>query len=228
MMKEILKQHTILYAEDDKALQQNTQEYLKRYFQEVYVASDGDEALACYIQKQPHVVMLDIDMPFMDGLQVAKIIRESNSEVPILMLTAFTDVEKLLKATELNLCKYLVKPVRASAFKEALHKASQVLQGQATRYIDLKEQYRWDEEKEVLWHNTEQIDLSTKEKILLRLLLKHHRNCVTFEEIMAVVWEDDFDAEISVQSVKFQVTLLRKKLPKKSIVNVYGKGYILN
>jgi DNA-binding response OmpR family regulator len=45
---------------------------------------------------------------------------------------------------------------------------------------------------------------------------------------MALVWEDDFDAEISIESVKFQVSMLRKKLPKDSIKNVYGKGYVLN
>jgi len=227
-MRDSLKQHTILYAEDDKALQESTSEYLRRYFREVYVASDGAEALEVYRREQPSAAILDIDMPKKDGLQVAKDIREVNSNIPILMLTAFTDVDKLLEATELNLCKYLVKPVEAQVFKEALHKLSEVLKEHMDAYINLSKEYKWDIQNEILFHKTKSIALSHKEKILLALLVKHHRRCVSFEEIMAIVWEDDFHEEISVQSVKLQVTLLRKKLPKGSIKNVYGKGYVLN
>jgi len=227
-MRDSLKQHTILYAEDDEALQESTSEYLRRYFREVYAASDGEEALALYRKKQPSAIILDIDMPKRDGLQVAKDIRETNSKIPILMLTAFTDIDKLLEATELNLCKYLVKPVEAQVFKEALHKLSEVLKEHMDVYINLSKDYKWDSQDEILLHKTNPIALSHKEKILLALLVKHHKRCVSFEEIMATVWEDNFHEEISVQSVKLQVTLLRKKLPKESIKNVYGKGYVLN
>ena len=126
-MREILQHNTILYAEDDKAVQKPTVEYLRRYFKEVYVASDGREALTMYRQYSIDIVMLDIDMPYVDGLEVAKEIREENKEIPILIFTAFTEVDKLLKATELNLCKYLVKPVKPTEFKEVLFKISQTL-----------------------------------------------------------------------------------------------------
>ena len=227
-MKKILQYHTILYAEDDKAVQEVTREYLQRYFKEVYVANDGREALVLYQKKYPDVVMLDIDMPYVNGLSVAKEIRAENKEIPILMFTAFTEVDKLLKATELNLCKYLVKPVTPIAVKEALRNLGQKLQENEANYISLKEGFKWDSSQEILLHKQRKILLSQKEKRLLLLLLKKHHKCVSFEEIMAVVWEDDFETEISMQSVKFQVTLLRKKLPNESIKNVYGKGYILD
>ncbi|MBU1668732.1 response regulator transcription factor [bacterium] len=227
-MKKILNQYTVLYAEDDAHVQSSVVEYLSRYFKEVYVANDGKEALSFYGKKSPDALILDIDMPYIDGLKLAKIIRETNSIVPIVMLTAFTDTDKLLKATELNLCKYLVKPVDPFEFKEVMQKLSLRLEANASICINLQEGYRWNKELKELSHHGTVISLSQKEQILLNLFVSKRDECVTFTEIMALVWEESFDVEISIQSVKFQVTLLRKKLPKNSIKNVYGKGYIFS
>ena len=226
-MKDILKHYTILYAEDNLDLQKITTEYLQRYFKEVYVASDGQEALNLYDTCQADVILLDIDMPYVDGLSVATHIRQSNDNIPIMMLTAFTDTALFLKAIELNLCKYLVKPIDRKIFREALLKVSIVLTNLNTEHILLFDGYKWDSKKEVLSHHSKQVALSQKEQLLLALFMKNYRCCVGFEEIMAVVWQDEFEKEISQQSVKLQVTMLRKKLPKDSIKNVYGKGYIL-
>ncbi len=227
-MKNILKEFNILYAEDDKSVQDSVVEYLKRYFKEVHVANNGKEALELYEQKKVDVLLLDIDMPYLDGLSFAKIVRASNKEIPIVMITAFTDTDKLLKATELNLSKYLVKPVEPKAFKEVLEKVAEHLHSNTKGYVALKENYSWDKEKKELFKGSTLIELSTKEQILLGLLAKEKGKTVLFTDIMAFVWEDDFDAEISIESVKFQVSMLRKKLPKDSIKNVYGRGYVLN
>ena len=226
-MKDILKNHSILYAEDDEGVQKVTVDYIERYFKEVYVASDGKEAWELYLKHKPDILLSDVDMPFMNGLALAYKIREVNTSIPIVMITAFTDTDKLLKATELNLTKYLVKPVDPMAFKEALQKLSKTLALSDEKFFHFKEGYVWDKELQELSVDDKLIPLLQKEKVLLQLLVNKHRECVNFTDIMALVWEDDFDAEISGESVKFQVTQLRKKLPKESIKNVYGKGYIL-
>ena len=226
-MKEILKEHCILYAEDDKAVQKSTAEYLQRYFKTVYVASDGAEALALYQQCQPLVVMLDITMPHRDGLAVAKQIRAQNEKTLIVMMTAHTDVDKLLSATELDLCKYLVKPVKATAFKAALQKIANKIRTYDTQMLALWEGYAWHQSKEILYHANNPVTLSNKEQRLLALLIQKHDDGVCFEDIMAVVWQEDFEKEISLSSVKYQVSMLRKKLPEDVIDNLYGKGYRL-
>jgi len=225
-MKDTLQQYTILYAEDETSVQKPTVEYLQRYFKEVYVADNGREALELYKQYSIDVVMLDIDMPYVDGLEVAKKIREENKEIPILIFTAFTDVDKLLKATELNLCKYLVKPVKPTEFKEALFKLGQTLKELNTSCYLLNDGYIWDSIKKILSINDKRIELNHKETLLLDLLVTNKQICVSFESIMAVVWKDGFDTEISIDAVKFHVSQLRKKLPENSIKSVYGKGYI--
>jgi len=225
-MKEILKNHSILYAEDDKALQLATVEYLQRYFKEVHVASDGKEALLLYKKYQASVLLLDIDMPYVDGLSVAKQVRQHDETIPIVMMTAFTDTDLLLEATELNLCTYLVKPVEASKFKEALQKVSLKLQSSTKSSIALSDGYVWDAATKVLYVQGEVVNLSVKEQTLLELLIKHTTHCVSVEEIMAVVWEDDFEREVSVDAVKYHVSQLRKKLPNGCIKSIYGRGYM--
>jgi DNA-binding response OmpR family regulator len=225
-MKTALKPYTILYAEDDLAVQKSTTEYLQRFFKEVVVASDGREALQLYKKCQVDVVLLDIEMPHIDGISVATQIRQSNEMIPIIMLTAFTDVDLLLKATELNLCTYLVKPLKAKVFKEALQKVSVKLSKLYSNNIVLSEGYSWNAKEEVLYKDNTPIELSIKEKILLSLLIKNRQKSVSFEEIMAVVWEDEFEKEVSIDAVKFHISKLRKKLPKKSIESVYGRGFM--
>jgi len=225
-MREVLKEYTLLYAEDDLALQKDTAEYLKRYFKEVYVVEDGKEALEKYAHLNPDVLLLDIDMPYKDGITLAREIRQTNKNIPILMLTAHTDVDKLLKAIELNLCKYLVKPVTAHAFKEALEIVATHLKENSDTFLTLSNEYTWDRQKEMLFCKNSSVDLTPREQSILKLLIKHHQHSVSFEEIMAVAWEYDFEKEVSIDAIKFHISKLRKKLPKKSIQSVYGIGFM--
>jgi len=94
--------------------------------------------------------------------------------------------------------------------------------------IDLKDAYLWDDKSKTLTHEQEQIQLTQKEQSLLSLLAENKNCCVSFETIQAHVWEGDYEDEISIASVKLQITQLRKKLPKGCIKNVYGCGYILH
>ncbi len=226
-MKRHLKYYNILYAEDNKALQMGTVEYLKRYFGKVYVANNGKEALSLYDKHKIDVLLLDIDMPILNGLDVAEMIRRYNETIPIIILTAYTDTKLLLRATELNLCKYLVKPLNPIVFKDILEKVHTKLLVNNQTIIKLSDGYIWNFKTKVLIRDDIPIFLSQKVQALFALLMQHYDKCVSFEEIMAIVLEDELDNEISRQSVKLQVTLLRKKLPEHCIDNVYGKGYLI-
>jgi len=94
--------------------------------------------------------------------------------------------------------------------------------------LNLKEGYLWDSKRKQLSHQDQTITLTQKEQQLLALLLQNKNHCVTFEEIQLTLWEEKYDEEISLHSVKMQVTKLRQKLPKACIKNVYGCGYIFH
>ena len=225
--KEILQPHSVLYAEDNQQIQKQVAEFLGRYFHQVHLADDGKEALALYHSMQPSVLILDIDMPYIDGLEVAKTVRELDEQIPIVMLTAFTDTPRLLAATELRLSKYLVKPVTPTAFKEVMEKLASHYETISEDMIQLKDDYTWDTKAMRLYHSNTAISLTQKEMRLLYLLISHRERCLTFIDIQTQVWEDGYEQDVSTESVKSQVAQLRKKLPKNSIKSVYGQGYML-
>jgi len=227
-MLSILKEHAILYVEDEPLIRDNIVEYLESYFGKVYVASDGAEALEIYHTHMPNVALMDINLPYIDGLSVAKEIRGLNKRIKIIMLTAHTEKEKLLKAVELKLSKYLIKPVSPKAFRETMQLLAQELLEGGEGYITLCEGYVWDSKKEDLLIHHKKVPLATKEHQLLKALIEKQHHLLTYEDIMIAVWEDAFDRDISIDSVKNQVSLLRKKLPKGCIKSVYGKGYMLS
>ena len=226
-MHHILKNHSILYVEDEPEIQSNIAEYLGSYFADVYLASNGDEALDQYYKHHPDVLLLDINLPRLDGLSVAKKVREKDHSAKIIMLTAFTEKEKLLKATELKLTKYLIKPVSPKEFKETLELLAKELINNPTRYLNLSNCYIWDREQEQLTLNDSPVSLTEKEHRLLKLFITNKSKTISYEKIMVEVWEDAFEREISIDSVKNQVSQLRKKLPEGCIVSVYGEGYVL-
>ena len=223
-----LKNYTILYVEDDLNVQQNITEYLKRIFNKVVVASDGKEALELYQQNRPDGILLDVDIPYINGLDLAKEIRKIDKRVSIIMLTAYAEQEKLLKATELKLVKYLVKPVDLINFKEALKLMSQEIAENNQEFENIGNNYLWHKTNKILYNGSTKVRLSRKEQLLLELLLKNRANSVSFATIMAEVWADEFEREISFNSVKNLVSSLRKKLPNNCIISIYSQGYIIN
>lgn len=226
-MKALLKNHTILYVEDELSIQKNMREYLVEYFKEVYVASDGVEGLEMYHKSRPDALLLDINLPRMDGLSLAQTIRQKDKNVSIIMLTAFTDQDKLLQATELKLLKYLVKPIDLLEFQKTLDLLAKELTQTMQICLPLSESYLWDKVNQKLLYNEEVVTLTSKEQRVLSLLAKNINKSISFEDIMAEAWTDEFDREISRNCVKNVISELRKKLPEGCIKSVYGKGYML-
>ena len=227
IMLNLLKDFSILYAEDEPAIRSDIAEYLSSYFQCVYIASDGAEALDYYYAHRPDVLLLDINLPYISGLDVAREVRQSDDETKILILTAHSDNEKLLQATELKLTKYLLKPITPVRFKEAMQQLASELSHHSKRFDRLDGECIWDCKSKRLLHKSRPVELTDKECRLLTLLLESRTFIVSYADIMVNVWEDSFDREISLDSVKNQVSKLRKKLPENIIESVYGVGYRL-
>lgn len=227
-MLKMLKQYTLLYVEDEIEVRKDMEEYLSSYFKKVYVAPDGKKALELYHKQRPDVLLLDIGIPKLNGLDLAKAIRACDDRVKIIMLTAHSDTHRLLKATELKLTKYLIKPFSPKIFKETLLLLLGELQKEDSNFLNFRDGYIWDRSKEQLIVNHQTIKLCEKERKLLRLLISKKTETTSYEDIMVEVWENSFEQDISLDSVKNLVSRLRKKLPKDFINSVYKEGYNLN
>ena len=220
--------YKLLYLEDEHEVRKNYSEYLSRYFHTIYEADNAKDALKIYQKKAPDILIIDIHLPGISGLEFLKTIRESDHTTKAIMLTAHSDVETLLKSTELKLTKYLVKPVSRADLKDALFLAEEEIENytiQANKIIKMKDNYYWDQEnKKLLSQKQEQI-LTNKEIELLTLLISNTNKTFSHEDIIYELW---YDAEEPKESaLKTLIKGLRKKLPEGSIKNTFGVGYKL-
>jgi len=121
-MKKSKHNISILFVEDQKETRVGISEILKRRFSDVFVAENGEDALELYKKHKPDLVLSDVQMPLMDGLQLAEKIKEINPKAKVIMMTAFTDSTFLLKAIELQVDDYLVKPIRKHKLLSVIRK----------------------------------------------------------------------------------------------------------
>jgi DNA-binding NtrC family response regulator len=119
-----LKQLTILLVEDELELRRETAAFLELYFDNVLQAGHGGEALTLFAARQPDLVVSDIRMPVMDGLELAVRLKERAPDIPVLFCTAFTETTYLLKAIELGVAAFVRKPVDTDELLAAIDKAA--------------------------------------------------------------------------------------------------------
>ena len=214
---------TLLYVEDDAIIRQNAVEYLDNYFKEVFQAKDGNIALEIYNGKKPDIIITDIEMPKLNGLEMAKQIRKNDKITPIIVATAFTDTSYLLQAVELQLIKYLTKPISSKKLKEALALVGEHLT--LNNIININNTTKYDKLNKTLVVDNAIIKLTKKELYLLDLLAKNHHRVVNYEEIESTLWYDDV---MSKDALRALIRTLRKKLGGDYVENISGFGYHLH
>ncbi len=112
----------VLYAEDESLIRMEVEEMLKQIATNVYVAEDGEKALKIFKENQIDVIITDIRMQKMDGLALSREVRKINPTIPIIITTAYSDAEYLLKSLEIGINQYIVKPIYIDKIIESLNK----------------------------------------------------------------------------------------------------------
>lgn len=221
-----MKNCTLLYAEDDLEVQKEMSEYFSSYFKELYVVTNGKEALEIYQKHKPDVLILDICMPDIDGLELAERIRKNDYKTKIIIMSAHSHESIMLQAINTNINHYIIKPATLGKIKDMLDKISEELIRDLKEIIRFSENCYYNLWTKQLFVHEEVVALSYKESRLLEILVSNNGKAVSMSDIIGFVW-DDYMADVSFESVKSQVSYLRKKLPNISIINIYGVGYIL-
>ncbi|MEZ4694468.1 MAG: response regulator transcription factor [Aliarcobacter sp.] len=230
-MKE-LDELILLYVEDELSTLLLYEKYFKSKFKTVYTARDGIKALESYENLKPDLIILDINLPYLNGLDVAKKIREKDNQVRIILLTACDDKETLIKAIGLNILTYLEKPMSRNILNTMFEKIKSSydnhLDKSITFYENLTDKYIWNFSKKILLKNQEIIKLTKKETLLMELFMNKPNEIISFETIYDYVWIEDNYKNFSIPSIKTLIKNLRMKLPELLINSSYGNGFIIN
>ncbi len=127
MDSKLLKKVKLLFIEDDEIQRKELSTFLKRRVEKIYVAENGEEGLDKYKALKPDIIITDLRMPKMDGLEFVKKIREKNRLIPIIIITAMNDKETILKSVDIGITNYIVKPVNTTELISVLEESVKTL-----------------------------------------------------------------------------------------------------
>ncbi|MEO6457226.1 MAG: response regulator transcription factor [Chloroflexia bacterium] len=219
----------VLVVEDEQGVAQFIQQGLTEAGYAVDMARDGVEGLNYALAVEYDLILLDIMLPKMNGLETLREIRDQQIKTPVLLLTARDTVEDRVQGLDTGADDYLVKPF---AFSELLARVRALLRrpplqaGTILRMGDLE----MDVARREVRRSTQIIDLSPREFSLLELLLRHPNQVLTRTQIIEHVWNFNFYSETNVVDV--YVGYLRGKIDRKFsyplIHTVRGAGYQLS
>jgi heavy metal response regulator len=218
----------ILVVEDEKKVASFIQRGLEGEGFSVEVAYDGESGVEIGSQSSFDLILMDVMLPKMDGLQAIKALREKGVESPVLCLTAKDTVEDIVAGLDSGSDDYLTKPF---AFAELLARVRALVRrgtqerGAEITYADL----RLDPVAHKVWRSDSEIDLTAKEYALLEFFMRNPETTLTRTMIAEHVWDYTFDSFTNIIDV--YVNYLRKKVDRdytnKLIHTVRGIGYVL-
>ena len=221
----ILRNFDALYVEDDAILRDDTAALLRGFFRHLVVAGDGQEALHVFDARPIHLVITDLRMPVMNGLELTAAIRERDPHVPVFITSAYAETDELLEAMRLNLADYLVKPLSWPRLKEALGRCAERLLAEGRLITHFDDDTSYCVTGDVLQRADEAVHLTIKEKALLDLLLKHRGQWLNKDRIVQQIYADDENG--SEAGLKNLILRLRQKIGSDHIANMYGMGFML-
>ncbi|EAI3756200.1 response regulator transcription factor [Campylobacter jejuni] len=223
-MSQECKELIILVVEDEVKARESMINILSERFSKVIGAQNGDEGLKKFKKFKPDLVIIDIAMPIMDGLDMAREIKEISDDVPIVVLSAYSEKERLLRSIDIGIDKYLIKPVDI----EELFKVLDYLIGEkieANMLVKISEEYQFNKTKRTLIYSGGEIVLTKKELAFISLLLKQPGALVLHEDIKKNVWIGE---HVSDTAVRTFIKRVRDKVGEDFIKNVPSLGYKIN
>jgi len=220
----------ILLVEDEPKLASFIKKGFEEEGYELTIAYDGHIGKTLIFENYYDVVILDVNIPILNGFELCRIIRDENMKIPVIFLTAFDSLDNKVEGFDAGADDYLVKPFE---FKELLIRTRALVK----RYSEIRKTHKilrvadleLNLESKLVSRNGKRIDLSSKEYSLLEYMIINKEKIISRVDISEKVWDLNFDTNTNVIDV--YINYLRKKIdkdyPVKLIHTVVGMGYIL-
>lgn len=219
-MNKIIKTITILIVEDEPRLLERLVRYVSIFCDRIYQASNGYEALEVYEKYSPNIILTDINMPKLTGIDFIQEVRKRDEKCQIIILSAHTHTKDFLKIVPFNLVSYLVKPIQVKELKVSLLKAIDNVSH--NREIDLNNGYLWNLDTQSLFYKNSLISLTSYEVAFVSCLVDKLNKSISYEEIHYDIYNFD---EYSQEALFTLVKRIRKKTTKEFIKSSFKFGY---
>jgi len=221
MKNKVLKSLRVLLVEDEKNLARLLKDAIGDQFHSFTIACDGVEGKELFVKIKPDIVITDIMMPRMSGLEMAKELKEINPDTPIIILSAHSDKDKLFDAIDIGVTKYFLKPFDPDELLEYIISISSKFD---KKMLSLSDGFIFNQTTNSLYKNDKFIPLSKNEIKFICLLVEHKDNILDDKTIKLTLWEE----EVSDERVRTFIRRIRAKTSKELILNVKGLGYQLS
>jgi len=212
---------------EDEIINLNILKHILKNDYDVITAQNGKKGFELYHKMNPHVIITDLKMPEMNGIELIKKIRTIDQNLIIIVTTSADVVPTLLEASELKLFKYLLKPIDSTELRKVVIEsidASNAFYTIALDNIKISEELFWKRDNFELRFQDKIVKLTPKEKKLLNWFLLKPNITFQYDQIIYDIWEKE-NEQGDRKTLKTLVTSLRKKHEKIQIDNVYGFGY---
>ena len=218
----------LLLVEDNATLADAVSRSLSKLDYAVDVLNEGDSADEVLASQTYDLIILDLTLPKMDGLEVLRNLRRRGSDCPVLILTARTEVQQRVAGLDLGADDYLTKPFALEELEARVRAMLRRRSGEARSAVMSHGVLSFDTQSRSCWIEGRDIDLTPRERSLLEVLLRRVGKVVSKEQIAESIFS--FDDEASLSSIEIYVHRLRKKLshPNVTIRTVRGLGYLLD
>lgn len=217
-----MKNLKVLIVEDEQKLANLIRSSIKELFFKVVIAKDGLEALKKFNSFKPDIIISDILMPNLNGLEMSKEIRKQNN-TPIIILSAHSQKEMLFQAIDIGINKYFIKPFDIESFIDYLKELSNKINSE--KEFKLKDNFVFIKNSISLYKNDEIVNLTKREREFINLLIDNKNSLVKIETIKEFLWEEK---DISDERVRTFIKRLRNKTSKDLIENVSSQGYMIS
>ena len=212
----------LLIIEDEQSLLNALAKGFRKLGYTVDTAGDGEQALELYFSNLYNLVLLDLNLPKYDGLEILNEIRNENKEIPVLILSARNEVDDKIKGLDMGANDYLAKPFYFNEL-EARVRALLRRNFKTSPTVIVCGVIRLNTALKSVHYDDVEILLTKKEYAIFEYLMLNKGRVISSEELIDAIWQSDID--VFTNAFKVHINAMRKKLPKDFIKNMKGQGY---
>ncbi|MBU3939884.1 response regulator transcription factor [bacterium] len=225
MKNKLLKKLRVLLVEDEENLATLLKGAIGDNFYSFTVAKNGEEGLERFKGMRPDIVITDIMMPKLTGLEMAREIKEIDQNAAIIILSAFSETDKFLNAIDVGVVKYFIKPFDPDELLEYIISISEKIQSKNTLFYN---GFYFNATTKNLYKKGRYIPLSKRENQFIQLLVESNQeeiNVINDETLKKTLWVDE---EVGDDRLRAFIKRVRAKTSKDLIINIRGQGYTIN